>query len=260
MSRDHHPHLAARGLLVWSAVAVATLAAGATLAPTWEPLLAQGGRADFADLLVAACAAGLVLALTWLWVVTTVTVAEVLTGRVRADGGATRRLVLAACGVAVLAGTAGPAVAADDAGPALAGLSLPDRTTASAAVHDPERARQTKDESGAPGTRGTPDDRGATSPISHRQNDQAARHVVRPGDSLWSIAAADTAAASTGGLESSVAEVDRRWRAIWAANRDLVGDDPDLIRPGQRLRVPGSGTTTEKPTDEKPTDEDEGAR
>ena len=32
--------------------------------------------------------------------------------------------------------------------------------------------------------------------------------------------------------------LDDRWRAIWRANRDVVGDDPDLIFPGQALRLP----------------------
>ena len=60
-------------------------------------------------------------------------------------------------------------------------------------------------------------------------------YVVRPGDSLSSIALAHP---GTGSL-------DERWRAIWWANRDVVGDDPDLILPGQALRLPGttSGTT-----------------
>lgn len=30
-----------------------------------------------------------------------------------------------------------------------------------------------------------------------------------------------------------------RWHVIWQANRDVVGDDPDLIHPGQALRLPG---------------------
>jgi nucleoid-associated protein YgaU len=34
------------------------------------------------------------------------------------------------------------------------------------------------------------------------------------------------------------AAIDRRWREIYAANRAVVGPDPDLIRPGERLRLP----------------------
>jgi nucleoid-associated protein YgaU len=28
------------------------------------------------------------------------------------------------------------------------------------------------------------------------------------------------------------------WRDIHEANRDVIGDDPDLIKPGQKLRIP----------------------
>ena len=62
---------------------------------------------------------------------------------------------------------------------------------------------------------------------------------MAPGDSLWALAAADLPDGA------SVAEVDERWREIHAANRDVIGDDPDLIRPGQQLRLPpGRPSTT----------------
>ena len=31
-----------------------------------------------------------------------------------------------------------------------------------------------------------------------------------------------------------------RWREIYDANRAVIGDDPDLIKPGQQLRIPGA--------------------
>ena len=46
------------------------------------------------------------------------------------------------------------------------------------------------------------------------------------------------------------AEVDRRWRAIYRANRDAIGADPDLIRPGQRLRA---ATDRDRPQMTSPT-------
>ena len=52
------------------------------------------------------------------------------------------------------------------------------------------------------------------------------RYVVRPGDSLWTVAAGHY---GTG----------RDWTRIYAANRTTVGPDPDVIRPGQRLVIPG---------------------
>jgi nucleoid-associated protein YgaU len=57
--------------------------------------------------------------------------------------------------------------------------------------------------------------------------------LVRPGDSLWSLATRDLPAGSPAPL---VAE---RWHAIYAANRSLIGPDPDVLVPGQRLRLPG---------------------
>ena len=56
---------------------------------------------------------------------------------------------------------------------------------------------------------------------------------VRPGDSLWAIAARTLG-------DTSVDAVDRYWRAIYDANRDLIGADPDLIFPGQVLSLPAS--------------------
>ncbi len=56
---------------------------------------------------------------------------------------------------------------------------------------------------------------------------------MRPGDTLWSIAADDLPAGSTD------ARIAARWHAIYAANRSLIGPDPDVIVPGQRLRLPG---------------------
>jgi nucleoid-associated protein YgaU len=32
-----------------------------------------------------------------------------------------------------------------------------------------------------------------------------------------------------------------RWKEIYEANRSVIGDDPDLIKPGQKLRLPVSG-------------------
>ncbi|WP_377268102.1 peptidoglycan DD-metalloendopeptidase family protein [Peterkaempfera sp. SMS 1(5)a] len=55
------------------------------------------------------------------------------------------------------------------------------------------------------------------------------RHVVRRGESLSSIAEA--------------ADVDGGWQSVYLDNREVIGDDPDLIHPGQRLVLPAPGTT-----------------
>jgi LysM repeat protein len=60
--------------------------------------------------------------------------------------------------------------------------------------------------------------------------------VVRRGDSLWAIAARHLDAGA------SDAEIARAWPRWYAANREVIGDDPDLLHPGMVLQVPGSRT------------------
>jgi resuscitation-promoting factor RpfA len=63
------------------------------------------------------------------------------------------------------------------------------------------------------------------------------RVLVRPGDSLWLIAARRLGTAAT---EDAVATEWPRW---YATNRAAIGDDPDLIHPGQVLHSPGEETS-----------------
>lgn len=63
------------------------------------------------------------------------------------------------------------------------------------------------------------------------------RAVVRPGDSLWSIAAAEL------GPDATDTRIAARWPRWYAANRHSIGADPDLIHPGQRLRTPPADHT-----------------
>ncbi len=60
----------------------------------------------------------------------------------------------------------------------------------------------------------------------------AAEVVVRRGDTLWSIVARHL------GPSASPADIDTEWPRWWAANRDVIGPDPDVIFPGQRLLPP----------------------
>jgi nucleoid-associated protein YgaU len=66
---------------------------------------------------------------------------------------------------------------------------------------------------------------------AHRQGDDV---VVRPGDTLWTIAARHLPATA------SAAEVSAGWHAWYAANRDVIGPDPALIHPGQHLTPPNT--------------------
>ena len=66
--------------------------------------------------------------------------------------------------------------------------------------------------------------------VSVRAVSPAARYVVQPGDTLSGIAAR---LAVRGG-----------WAALYAANRPLIGPDPDVIRPGTVLVLPGGRALT----------------
>ena len=204
---------------MWAVVTAGAVAAVGALPDAWSAVAGGSTYDEVLDLLVAACGTGLALALGWLWVIATLTVAGLLPGRVGPRGGATRRLVLLACGIAVVAGTSVPAMATGgdggDGRDLLVGLTLPERAVAPA--HQWPQIRPHVQSQ----TRAT---------VQARAHPQAPpTYVVRPGDSLSSIAHDHP---------GDAASVARRWRAIWLANRDVVGDDPDLILPGQALRLP----------------------
>lgn len=163
----------------------------------------------FDRLLAWLCAAVAVAGCAWLWAVTTVVTAAAARGRahrpVPGVPAPVRRVLLAACGVALAGGIAGPALATPGelhqdrtgaAGAALVqGLPLPDRATGAL----PGAARTSQQ---------------GRLPVSRVV-------VVRPGDTLWALAGQGPA-----------------WHRLYALNRDVIGPDPDLIRPGQRLRLP----------------------
>ncbi|MDQ1745245.1 MAG: hypothetical protein QOE23_3584 [Pseudonocardiales bacterium] len=60
----------------------------------------------------------------------------------------------------------------------------------------------------------------------------AGRVRVRAGDSLWSIAGHRLGPAAPAG------RIQQEWPRWYALNRQLIGPDPNLIRPGTRLRIP----------------------
>lgn len=58
---------------------------------------------------------------------------------------------------------------------------------------------------------------------------------VEPGDHLWHIARETLRDRA---LPADDADVDRYWRRVIAANTGVVGDDPDLIHPGDTIVLP----------------------
>lgn len=68
--------------------------------------------------------------------------------------------------------------------------------------------------------------------------------VVQAGDTLWSLAADQLA--DRGGTPTD-AQIDAAWRLWYAANRAVIGDDPNLILPGQQLLPPTAPTNGDAP-------------
>ena len=66
--------------------------------------------------------------------------------------------------------------------------------------------------------------------------------VVRPGDTLWGLA--EQSLRDAGTAAPTDAQVAASWPAWWSANRDAVGDDPDLLQPGTRLSPPDGAAPT----------------
>lgn len=213
-----------RCLAVWLAVTAAAVLIASALLPLDVTI-----SGTFEGLIVRLSSWALLGCVAWFWLVTTIVVASALrepadaaTGRFRGVPVPVRRLVLAACGVAISAGLASPALATpgpvhvaeqDHSGRVpLTGLPFPDR-----AITGPSPARQ-------PST--------AVAKQSLRGHGFSRHVVVRKGDSLWSIAAAHLPA------DASDAEVATAWHLIYERNREAIGHDPDLLIPGQHLVLP----------------------
>lgn len=203
---------AGRGPRVLALTAVAVGAAAAAVVLAVPPLVSfraeLGGTAvpPLQEWVAAGSGAALVLCAAWLALIGLACALEAATGG--APGPLTRvvpfvvrRTVLLGCGVAV--GTASVTVPASShekarvpvsppPAHALVGLPLPDRQPGAA----------------------------------------PATYTVRPGDSLWSVAAAR--------LPHGSAEhvIDATWRRLYAVNRGVIGEDPDLLLPGATLLLP----------------------
>jgi len=96
------------------------------------------------------------------------------------------------------------------------------RATSAAALHG----------GGAGTAAGSGATRTGAAPTGSARNDV----VVAPGDSLWRLAERDLAART--GAAPTAAQTAAEWPRWWAANRDQVGDDPDLVHPGTTLTPP----------------------
>jgi nucleoid-associated protein YgaU len=90
------------------------------------------------------------------------------------------------------------------------------RSEGGSAIDQPTTVQQTETERVMEQRRGERGGQDATS---------AKTYTVKSGDTLSGIA------------ESEMGD-EKRWPELYAANRDVVGKNPDLIHPGMELKIP----------------------
>ncbi|WP_462418043.1 LysM peptidoglycan-binding domain-containing protein [Kytococcus sp. Marseille-QA3725] len=129
-------------------------------------------------------------------------------------GGALVSLCLGVLGAPAAAHADGPQDPLD-----LTSLTAPASASAPAAEARPAEPSTSREGAESPGTEST-------------TADEAVAVVVQEGDTLWDITARHL------GPGASAADVAREWPRWHEANRERLGDDPDLLLPGTRLIVP----------------------
>ena len=165
------------------------------------PVALSGPGESFDVALVWGCAVAVAAVACWLWLVATVVTTDALRGLATVRRGipaAVRTALLVLGGAAIAGGLASPVVAAGQ-GPA--------GPQVLAGLRLPDRIA-VGPEAEAP----------VVSPVVTEVR-------VAPGDTLWDIAARRLGAGAS-------------WPAVYALNRDVIGPDPGVITPGQRLALP----------------------
>lgn len=222
--------LRVRALAALGAVLLTTAGLLALAAPFLTTPL--GPRTELADLLALVCAVLLVAGWARLALGTSVCLLAHLLRRPAGPGTARLRPAAAQRLAALLVGTGLGGLAA----PAVA---LPLATADSPADPVPSAAAPSAAQVAALPLPGRP--LGGRVPSSQPvRSGRPPVLVVRPGDSLWSLAAAHLLPS---GRSDSEPAVDAAWRRLYAANRAVIGPDPHLIRPGTRLDLPAPAPT-----------------
>jgi hypothetical protein len=212
---------------VGALLAAALLVATAPAPPAaWASLRTAASAADPTAPLVALLALAGWLLLTWLGAVAAMALISRVPGRIgrvatltcrRVAPAAVRRAVEVMVGVTVAVGVVGSS-------PASASPAVPPAPPAAAASLDWPEPRSAPALDWNPGR--------LAPPAIHATQPRPAAVVVQPGDSLWAVAARHL---PPGASDSAVA---RAWPSWWTANRDVIGDEPDVIHPGLRLTPP----------------------
>ena len=235
-----------------TAAAVLLLLAAPTPAACLRTLSAAGSATDQAAPLVALLALLAWALAAWLAVTVLLTAGGHLPGQAgralqplsrRVAPATVRRAVELALGLTVVLGTlASPAAATGSEAPRYGGAPVASLDWAASAPGTASDAAPDLDWSTA-GDPSAPAPPAATPPAPTGAG--TAHVVVQPGDTLWGLAEQELRDRSTGPAAGSAgagptdAEVAAAWPAWWSANREAVGDDPDLLQPGTPLARPG---------------------
>lgn len=259
-SSSESPHPLRLGIVgVSSALAGsgAVVALGSALQGSLGVIRAPG-RTSVAEVVTAVSAAAALALLAWVCLGVLIAVLATLPGRVgriAARAGdtvvtaAVRRWAAILLGVCVVS-TCAPGGAVAE--PAAATHLISAAADSTAAGHDTtEPARPAArapvpvwgaDRDPAPAPEWTPTPVRALPPVTltaprHLPADEQRTEVtVRRGDTLWDLAAAHLPEAATD------AEIAAEWQRWYALNGAVIGADPDLILPGQRLVIPTGST------------------
>lgn len=228
-----------RGRIALVVLVVLGLSAAAAAMARVAVGLPRAATPDLAAALTLLAAAASALLLMWLAASVTLTAVAEILPRHRLAGVATattpaavRRLVCLALGVAVAGGTLAPATADDGTvvvasePAALDPVWTPGPPAAPTAALDPGWTPAVP----APAPRAAPSPELLTG--VPQQVAEPEEVVVRRGDTLWDLAARVLPPTATD------AEIAGEWPRWYTANAAVIGPDPDLLLPGQRLRVP----------------------
>jgi hypothetical protein len=221
------PASPADGILIVVALGGALLSLWVGLGTALSALSALPGALGQASTLLAARIAPTAVRKVIAFVLGTALSAALVPGTAVARTGheAPRTAVVASAQIA--AGALGSAV---DSAPNASFSLVSDAVRAIDTIHATQAIQARNETDRAPAPSWSPE----RSTPSANSGDRVVELVVHRGDSLWSIAAGHL------GPEATASQIDAEWHRWFAANRLVIGDDPNAIRPGQVLSSPTS--------------------
>jgi hypothetical protein len=228
-------------LIRLTAVAAADGVVLLTMSPNWTHLAADLGaphrwvaRAGTDEAALTVVGAAVWCTALWLAIALCFTAAAALPGRCGALARAVGGRLVPAVVMRAVAGVAGVSVLI--APVTASATTRPGGATARPAVPAPSwpaDPRHGRVHIGWPTDPPVHTDPRPASPAAPADAEAAVR--VQPGDSLWLIAARRL------GPDASDAEIAAAWPRWYAANAQVIGDNPSLIRSGEVLRAPDAG-------------------